>query len=831
MATIFPARRYYEIPMNYGLWWEQNGTEIFPDSNALLVSSTGDINTHTEYARCAIQFKDNEADWVSDGDITEHHALLFLYLDSRGLHGLGTSVKIEVDTISAAWDMSSSQAHMAALATAGVWDRITPLPVESSQGLMVLRLKEDSSQLRSTYGIMLRIYCPTGTAGGFVFSKTPPPVGRAYFQYDIDNTVHADAVTRFPVTDDMVTALERSLGRHSIESSISLSDIQPEESDIDITVGHGSGLALISQGVSMPKPWNIASGQEGAISVGLTPAMEDYRGSNIITLLRYRVGQEEAQTLAQQYGIIGAVEVKKDSQDASVGDRLNAVLGQKPYYRDALEGIGGVNISSEPRLYSLLMVLINTGIPWELIRQEDLVWLMRRFGIVWDEVSYTNSAMQGTSNKSFIAEIGEQYALFLTRGVDDAILAFHPAWYYPSMEVWTIEKALLENVRIRTVDTSDKYESVTVSGENRNSETVFSDSGVSRQEDGRDTEYTVDDLTGIFDNSTYGKVCCNALARQLAGLLSYPHQEMEFNIGDAGIVLEVGNKLILASDDEYDGTTWTIGKKKGNSWTGQNSITAYRWPSVPAMQSTWEGTYLQGIWFLYDWKSGSTGANLSPVGSAGSMTVNTLNNFIHCDWRGPVGNVDLEAPVTFAPDGGGSSCKYDLVDFVLCILGIQNLDPHPTEDNEFTRILVFRHPRDPEGVVCGIHRVSSPSGGGTHYSPVDSRIYLGYTTDFTAASISWSDYVETAPGLSANSWAWNYGVAVQWHEDDVRLYVDGIYIGEISTGGFSDATLVTFQTPQYDDHRLGRIRWLQRDDDWFDADQMIGKPGTDEYVQ
>ena len=828
MATTAPARNMYEIAFDYGLWWETAiGGSIFPDSPYLQISATGDLAAGNEYARAALKFSTSVPSWVTVGDITERHAILWMYGDCKA-SDQGGSLKIA--TINAAWDMSSTQAHMAAIAT-GAWSiSMTPVP-DRGQGWIAIPLLSGSTTLRNANGIMLKIATSILHCGAFRFMKDPEPTGRAYLAYNILDTVHGSATARLEADADALAALTKAGTVYSIAGNIIRSHILPDESDVPIVIGKGSSLAINSHSVQLPETWKLDRGNRGSLSMSRAVVdLLDYRGSLIEVSLTQRIAQKTASTIATQKGIIGSVNKTLIEQDTVIEDILKESLNMTPYYRDPVTGIESVNILSEPRMYALLLILINGGgIPWSRFRQADLVWLLRRFGIVWDNITENSAAMAAFTVASFAEEYGAQYGICLSRGVDDSIIIWHPAVYRPSMKVWSVNDKDINDIRYRKVSSIDKYDMVVI-----NTDEIQWDTAMSRQIDGKDKKYSVTGLTGVFATR---EVCRYSLGRQLAQRFIADHEEYEFIAGAGAIPWEVGDKLkITSSRNNLSDTVFTIADIDGKGLGGKYKVFAIRWPDSPGLQSTWKNTDIKGIYRLEEWDTAAgTGVNQSHEGRAGNFTVTTINNLLHYDWRGPVANVDLTAPATFAPyGGGGSSTYYDLVDFVLAIFGRQDTDPNPgAQDQTYTRILMFRKSINNHAVICGIKRIPHNDGHGVdYYSTVDTRIFLGATDDYTADPIVWNhagaDYVETPPGFSTNTWGWNYGVAVQWHSDSARLWVDGVYIGEI-TAFDADIDICEFDTPVHAEHKVGCIRWLQKTGGWFSADRLIGRCGEDTY--
>jgi len=829
LATTTPARNFYEVTFTEGLWWEQAvGGSIYPDSPFLVVAQEGDLVTGTEYARCALKFSTTAASWVALGDIAERHSVLWLYCNSMGKD---SAAGLEVGAIDWAWTMATNQATMRATPGGGWSSTVTPAPLQGQGWVGIDLLAGAGTYLRNANGLVIRTHIPASPLGAvcYQFLKDPPPIGRAYFWYDVTDTVHGSATERLAVSAAQLAALETSRTFFSLSGSIIQSHRLPDESDVAVTLGRSSSLSLSKSAVNLPESWKMSQSDRGSLSLSRSEIDAlDYRGSLFEVTLAQKIGQTGAASVAVQKSIIGSVEKGLNVQNVTLTDTLFEALSMSPYYRDEILGIESVNILTEPRLYAVLLILINGGaIPWERFRQEDLVWLLRRFGVVWDDITISSITMATYTVGSFVEEFGKQYGLCLSRGVDDSIVIWHPAAYRPSMKVWSVNDKDLSNIVYKKVNTIDKYSEI-----ESDDITATWDSARTLALDGQDKGYDLTGLTGIFATASYEETTQYALARQLGQRLIAGHEEYRFSVGKRAIVWEVGDKLkITSTRNSLSSAVFTITSKDGDPYSGQHNIVAIRWPDSPGLQSTWEATDLQGIYRLAEWDTGAaTGANQSPIGSAGALTVNTLNGLSYSDWRGPLANVDLTAPGTFFP----SFSNYDLVDFAVGVFGRQSTDPYGGAGRDETYTVLMKcqdSTPSNKAVICGIKRIGHPSGSGTYWPTTDLRFFLGYTADYTADPIVFAasaNYIETPPGLSTNSWKWIYGVALQWYDDKVRLYVDREYIGEITALG-SLLTDVDFTTPVSTEHKIGCIRWLQNSTTWFDVSRLMGAVGLDNY--
>jgi hypothetical protein len=821
MPTITPARRFYEIEYDYGLWWEQAPLgSIFPSSDILLVSSTGDLITPTEYARCAIQFKTNTPAWAAVGDLTEANAVLWMYLENYAHYGgIGN---ILIGDASGAWNMSSTQPTMRGMGV-GSWTAfMTPKP-NHEHGWVGFVLDTTSGKLRNGNGIIMKVALGV-TPASFKFLKNPPPMGRAYISVDIANAISGSATDRLEIDAEHIAALENSTGVFAVGTEIQQEQIFPSRNDVEIELGKGS--AVVNRATPHPESWKMTAPDLGALTFSRSEVdLHDYRGSIIELLLTIQVGQTAAVTLLKQYGVLGEVDKGSVSQEVLISDPLFEAMKMTPYFRDPILGMEGVNILTEPRLYAMLEILINgAGLAWERVRQEDLYWLLSRFATIWDRMTVTAVDMVDYTVDEFIQEVGAQYALAFSRGSDDAIVVWHPAVYRPSLKVHTVNDTELSNVHYKKEAGKDTYDIAKVQ-----TTPVVMESALPTRIDARDQTYHVENYGGCFD--TY-QAARYSLAKQLAQKVVADYEIYTFTAGTRAAAWENGDKLkITSKKNVFTDKVFTLIDCQGNPNDGVYECIAIHWPHSPGFQSTWRNTGLMGIWRLWAWDTWlNTGANQSPIGTAGAMTVTTITNILHLDWRGVVANVTLTAPTTFAPDSGGGSSKYDMVDFVLTIIGEQATDPTGgLGDPMWTNILRFTDSGNNKAVYCGIKRVSTPKPPPTpYYSPCDLRMFLGYTLDKTLNPLGWVSKTESPPGFANADHEWSYGVAVQWHNETLRLYVDRILIGEISVASYNFDT-VNIVTPIGTEHKIGCIRWLQNSDDWFSPEQCVGSMGQDNY--
>ena len=154
MATKSPARNYYQIDTEYSLWWEVGiGGSIFPRTSHLVVALDG-ANPSSEATRAAIHFNAAMPSWITAGTVTEMDPILWLYIDPKNKDsGSG----IELAQINAAWDVNSTQAHMAGIATGAWFGTFVESNRKSGWAAFDLRGRT-GAWLRNTNGIMIRSF-------------------------------------------------------------------------------------------------------------------------------------------------------------------------------------------------------------------------------------------------------------------------------------------------------------------------------------------------------------------------------------------------------------------------------------------------------------------------------------------------------------------------------------------------------------------------------------------------------------------------------------------------------------------------------------------------
>lgn len=838
MATKSPARNYYQIEHEYSLWWEVGvGGNIFPRTNHLVVALDGQPAS-SEVSRAAIQFNTSVPSWVSLGTVTEKDPILWLYIDPKNKDsGSG----IELAQINAAWDINSTQAHMASIAT-GAWFGIF---TESNrmEGWAAFDLTgRTGTWLRNTNGIMIRSYNDGMSSHRKVyhFRKSPAPMCRAYYQYPLTGAIPGDATVRTDLTDDQKSWMGKKSTMWAVSGKVKQASKLPNNPDIDITIGGKSKLNLSNRKMQWPESWKLSKGGRGTVSLSKSGLnLADYRGYLLQATLSMRNAQKPSVTVMEDLAIIGRTTKTLSDQTATLEDSLKQILSQKPYYRDAIAGFESVEWTGTTSIFVLADALINGGgINWERFRFGDYYWLMKRFGAVWDPVTYTITETIASTIASIVEDMGKQYGIIITRGNNGEILMAHPAAYRPSMKVHTLEASEMSNTSLAEESTNGIYNKINVTYPTY--DRSFHGLGdLQITQDIVDHTYEVGTAKAMGVLAEAGYALCRQLSQRLCGR----KLTLDTTIGAKGFDWEIGDQIVVTNPDfDLSADAFILADIKGDNASGKNQVQMLRYPDSPGLHSLFQGSDLQGIWRWQEKSSNAvwTGANMSWEGSAGAFTKDGTADFLNIDWRGPLvgytasGNPDqaLTAPSPFFPTDVADTT--DVLDFVAGVYDHQPTDPPaPWTDKNFVHLCHIRKAGTNEAVIVGIYRPEINPGAGSYRSAVENKFFIGHTLNWTTNPIVWTTIAYSPPGVASkytgtqdDGWM-NYGLAVKW-----RNLVLGLYVNQelqcslsLSKTGYDE---VFFMTPVPDEHRIGCVRWLKSTED-IDSTRLLGHNGVDEF--
>jgi hypothetical protein len=826
MATIMPARNYWQIPFLEGNWWTKpepamaGGTAY--NTFEMLISGTGD--GVYEQTRCAMKFDITAAPaWVTDGDAVELDGLIFLYLGSDSSNS-GTGMKAALVT-AGAWNESSNWATMHGLTLAAFTSAQTPLPSGKIRGWIAVPFSYKSADYRNTLGLVLKVDLATGL-DCYKILKNPAPYVRAYYQYPVDDVIEADATQRLTLTDAIKADTGKPTTKYSLSGKIQQSHISAIDEDIPVIIGKNSVIGILDRKMNFPETWQPKFEGRSSIQLKKDIDVDIHTGKLFCISHIQRSGQKATAEIGKSAVIIGESHEGDTEYEVTLEDPINETIGRAPYRKDTISGMQGVNILDENALWCAVSMFVNgAGIPWERFRQADLVWLLRRFGSVWSRITKSSTALSAEKIGSLLKEWGEMYGICYGRGSDDAILIFHPSAYRPSMEVWDFNLDNANNIDLVDRERNKQYDVISVNGYK-----VTFPGARSTKYDRVDTDYPITGLIGDFSHNE----AKSGLGLQLASRLCGRYRLLTFTTGAKPFLWEEGDQVRITSvHRKLTAVPFLVIGVKSGPIKGRNSVTMAHYPDSPEIHNTFLNTGLQGLWPWYNWYSKSgTGANQSWIGSAGGWTGGGFGTPSQCkyiDWQGAIGGLDETiGGSNFAPVDTADLC--DLVDFILGLYGDQSTNPYGVgRDNEYNQILSFRDGN--EAVIVGIHRVDTGGGGGIQAKAVENTLFLAHTTNYTLQPVSWTQIVETSPGIGlGNGWI-DYGVAIQWKNTECRLYVNRQYIDSItiSKAGF-DAGTRAVETQIPTEQLVGLMRWLQRTDgEWFETNRMLGKNGTDPY--
>jgi len=845
MPTKSPARNTYQIDLRYALSFQtQLGGKIFTEGEGLVVSSNAQ-ETSGEVARTALQFETAAPDWVTAGTSAEIDCLLFVCVKNLATDG-GNAY--EIAKINDPWNTSYTQAQMMAL-TLGAWQSgISLLPIRRANWCCFDMSGLDSEYLRNTNGLMIRARTGGNHRRSVHILHSPAPTGRAYLQYSFSDTEEADATVRPELTTEEYNRLGNSTSTYTIDATIKRSVMLPAEDDISLEPAAGTSLSsVLSRKSQWPESWKMDYGSRGSLVLSREDTdIQDYRGELLEVSFTQMYQSEEPAVIAKELAIIGEADRLRNRQEISLECPLKQALNRIPDYRDNIMGFENVEIDGEPSPWVLIDQLVNGGgLRWQRFRYNDIVWIMNRLGTVWPEVTYTTAEIEDETISTLIQGNGIRHALGITRGVDDAIVLWHPAVYRPSMKVWALNMDDTSDSKFRKDRPLDRYNRVTIEGTGGLHGNHFSTGDLPVSEDEVDRVYETGAIRGVEFNDY--ELARDGIAAQLAQRLTGSRYRLQVTVGMRAAAWECGDQIRVTADCyDLDETVFLITEINGDPTAGKYEVELLHYPDNIGIHSTFEDTGVQGIWRWEKWTNLGVwnGEDNSWLGSGGTWTLSGgMNSIIHADWRGALlgysNEVDcVEAPVAFAPTSASAN-DCDLVDFIVGIIGEQDTDPTMflNQDILYNPLFRFGKAGSDEAVVFGIKRPEQvwtvpPL---TRHSCVENQLYVGHTLDWKAVTVTWEDIVLMPAGIGT-PWTGDisdtlrdYAVGLQWMNNTLRFYFNQTLIGDItvSKSGFNEAFITT---PTYSEHMVGCLRWLLRSDgEYFPAEQLMGKNGIDEY--
>lgn len=820
MATKVPARNYWQIPFLEGLYWtDPGGSGTAYNTFEMVTGVAGDAAS--EYARIAMKFDPSSApSWVSDGDLSEVDCLLFVYLGSDSSQSVQG---VEIAQLTGTWDENSSAATMDGLSTGTPTASIEPLPSGKMTGWVVFPIPDTSDFMTNADGIVLIV--PTGyNLSLYKILKDPAPFVRAYYQYPLDNTIASDSTDRL-ISDSIVENYLKSDVEYYLSSVIKQSHIFATEEDVEVEVGKHSSLKLWSRELSFPDTWNPQYRGRGSVALNNAVDIASHAGKLLEITARQRRGQSAPEIIGQSSAIIGEVEEDLARAECTLEDPISEAMGRYPYYRDYDAGDEDVNLADEDPLWAMITIFINGGgFPWSKFRQEDLVYLFRRFAGVWDGITYSTADMMEATIEGHVGNLGQLYGLCIGRGNDDSILIFNPVAYRPSMRVWELNLDPIvgdpvKNLKIRALKRNKQYNNISI-----NSYKVSYPGAKLTRYDRVDSEYGITGLEGDFDTHKNAK---SSLGAMLSHRLCGEAILVSFDFDCRSLSYEIGDQVkITYTRKGWSSTPFMVLRNNSTPIKGVSNMLLVRYPDAPWLHSTFENTGLQGLWTWHNWYTGSgTGANQAwTSGSGGSWSSGFgVSPRHHIEWQGMIGDLNNTiGSSNFAPEDTTDLC--DLVDFMIAVTGDQDTSPYSSgRDPEYNQIFSFRNTSD--AVIFGIHRIDVDP-----HNPesVDNTLFLGVTRNYLATTISWSQIVETSHGLGFDGEWLTYGIGIQWRNDEIRFYVNRNLIGTLTsiakTGYDSGTRAIEIQVDT--EQLIGPVRWIQ-DMDWIDEERVYGESGTD----
>jgi hypothetical protein len=823
MATKMPAQVFWQAEFSEGNFWDNPGGAAGTAYNlGYMYTSVDNDSPPNELYRTAMKFDlSTEPDWISLGNPTELNAVLFFYL---GNNSSGASHKYDVALIDSgdAWDDSSNWATMEGLTLSAFTqtDYIYPSQVPTGWAAIPLPYDYDDLKAANANGMVFTLgFIGAATNTSLQILKDPAPFLRFYYQYPLDAADEADATERITYTEDEQAMLTSTSSVFDIDANIKIDNIMPASTNTPLEVGSFGGL--FDRSVNIPESWLINATGSGSMTISKSPSLLEHQGALITTLINVKNRMKPTIQIVGGSGTLENASMTPLHQELTLADPLLTLGDRELVYRDALVGYENVEVDGERPLFALLSLLINGGgMSWEEFRHNDLVDLQEHFVTTWGDVTYTTAEIEEMSIQDVLEELGLMYGLFLSAGAD-GIKVFHPAAYSESLRVWEVTDDNCESATVEVLQSLSGYSSVSVNGVKASLYTA------DEVHPGKINKvYNVENPASAFSDDE----ACRGLAVMLTERFCGEVLVLNLVQNLGALIYEEGDQLVCTLDSlEIDGDAYMITSVVPDIAAGIVNVQAMRWPNSPSMTNTFRDTGLQGIWRWVDpVTGGASGANISPIGSAGSFSAGAPGgSFTPVHWRGGLCNVNADAPAVWAPTDVANT--EDLVDFTLGVYGSQASDPYGiSRDPEYTHILSFRDRAD-RALILGIHRPDC--GGGAVIDPEvwANTLFMGETPDYFATPITWDNYVETIPGLGQDGQWRTYSLALRWRGNTVFFYVNRQYIGGFNClKSFVESAHV--ETHVEAEHRIGELRWLTLTDGRaFGTERMQGVNGQSNY--
>lgn len=495
-----------------------------------------------------------------------------------------------------------------------------------------------------------------------------------------------------------------------------------------------------------------------------------------------------------------------------------------------------VEYDTESAITILADLILNSG-RWLYphFHYNDIAELHSRFAGVWELFSLTTADLNGLSVGDVLALVGPCMGLCVSQSADGCIDIWHPAVYRPSRRTHYFADADCAPGGCSIVDRGrdGQYGGVSV-----DSVLSYPIAEIPTSDGWRENLFELDTPTGIF-NSDVESLSRHALGRQLMQRLCGHYYQVTLVMGLKGMQVDIGDTIALTSAVLGRTIPCLVTAVDFNPETGESRIDAIHYPDSLGLHSTWENDGVKGIWRWLDSDRAATYANMAHgtgldadfVNATGDPAASPLPGH----WQGACNNFGVSN--TSLLDATADTA--DLFDLCMIVSGDLTNPTGPTVawiDPDVGPVMAWILGDDSAIVLFW----AVPAGGTGAEHASNNRLALGYTLDYTTATIAW-EWVEYLPYASigrtdqgsADATAVDTALALEWRNTSLRLYVERRLMLEVTEatadkGDWTGATLYVNRgsTSSY----IGCFRHLRQASNWIAERQRIqGANGLDPY--
>jgi hypothetical protein len=824
-----------------------DGTAPVFDADSLMVGTKedpGGVVDREERYRSVIRFQQPTAPaWAALGPVSGVGASLLIVLDSASEV---SSPVVDIGVIGSAWTASTTAAQFRVLGAAiGTWYDSTRLygGHSSPQALYIVSLPGTAA-----HGYMIRVYGLTTTAGRMSRLATiPAPVLLRHYRYTATDAARVDATTRTALSATILSILNdrAEYRKFYLTLTIPLSERDPSLSDV--TIAHVLGApALISRRMNWPEAWLPDVPAAGGLPLSLVTDgakvnTEDVRDAVLVSTLSVTDRTGQAHTVATQMQVIGDTIYGSDGRgELELRSPIDAVLSAVICNTHPLAP-ATVEYDTESAVTMITDLLLNSG-KWLYSRfhYNDMAELLSRFAGVWQAFSLTSSDLSGLSVGDALELLGPAMGLCISQAADGCIDIWHPGVYRPSRKThyFADTDCLPNGCTITDKGREGQFSGVTVT-ENSVSATAYQIDTLPVSDGWRENLETFELPTGIFETncaivSRYG------LARQLMQRLCGRYYEITMTMALKGMAVDIGDTIVLTSAALGQTIPCLVTATETDPEGGVTSITAAHYPDYLGLHSTWENDGVLGIWRWLDSAldpdytnhahGTASDADFTLASGAATPAVNRLPGH----WQGSCARFSVSNASPLLSDVAGVS---DLFDVCFILGGDHNAPVGPTAswiDPDVGVVMAWVNADDSALALFW----SVPDGSGSP-SCFDNRLAIGYTADYTAATITWAwvyylpyASIGRSAQISTDATALPSAVALEWQDTTLRIYVERrlmltVTETEADKGDFASSTLYLGRGSS--NYYMGCFRHVRQTGWVTELQRLQGANGIDPY--